>query len=82
MLIAYFYIPTLKLKINKLGEELNYYSNSSYNEILNGPDYRLTSYFKGFELIKKSPIKGIGFKNCSEAFQNTSKPLNNYLFLL
>lgn len=81
ILISYFYIPTLKLKADKFLEEINFYANSSYDEILHGPDYRLPSYFKAFELIKKSQINGIGFKEIDLKFKNTSKPLNNYVFL-
>lgn len=79
---SYFLIPTLKLKADKLGEEFSFYANSSYEQILNGPDYRLPSYFKAFEIIKKSPIKGIGFEEIGLKFKNTSKPLNNYIYLI
>lgn len=81
MVMSYFFVPTLKLKTDKLVEEITFYKNSNYDQILNGPDYRLPSYFKAFEIIKQHPIAGVGFKSINTYFKNTSKPLNNYIFL-
>ncbi len=76
-------IPTLGLKVEKLKTELKFYQVSSYEEIKNGPEYRLKSYFIAFDYLKNNFWKGIGLSNMGEAFEHDTKPypLNNYLYL-
>lgn len=80
LLLCINFIPTTALKYQKLKEELGYYVNSNYEEILNGPDYRLRGYFHSFDAIAKSPLSGIGFKKIYELYGDNKWPLNQYLF--
>lgn len=74
-------IPTLNLKYAKLKEEISFYKSSSYEQILNGPDYRLKGYFNGIEVLKDNLWVGVGLNNIGKTFSGTTWPLNNYLYL-
>lgn len=76
-------IPTLKLKADKLITELDFYKVSSIQQIKNGPEYRLKSYFISLESLKNNFWYGIGLKNMGAPFEHNSSPypLNNYLYL-
>jgi hypothetical protein len=80
LLAFYFIIPTIKIKTALTFNEISFYMHSDYNEILNGPNYRLKTYLSAIEDIRQSPIHGIGSGQISEKIKNMSLPHNIYLF--
>lgn len=76
-------IPTLNLKTEKLFTEIEFYKISSYEDIKNGPEYRLKSYFIAFEYVEQNFWTGIGLPKMGSAFNHEHQPypLNNYLYL-
>lgn len=78
--LIYTFIPTIHVKAQLTFNELSYYVQSDYEQIKNGPDYRLKSYFIAIEDIKNAPLHGIGYENIVEKLKGKAHPHNIYLF--